>query len=32
MERITRTQEETASRSKAVGIDRVDAAMGLAHR
>ena len=32
IERIKRTQEETTSRSNTVGIDRVDAAMGLAHR
>ena len=32
IERITRTREETTSRSKTVSIDRVDASMGLAHR
>jgi hypothetical protein len=32
IERITRTREETTSRSKTVSIDQVDAAMSLAHR
>ena len=32
IERITRTREETTSRSKTVSIDQVDASMGLAHR
>jgi hypothetical protein len=32
IERITRTREETTSRSKTVSINQVDASMGLAHR
>jgi len=32
VKRITRTREETTSRSKTVSIDQVDARMGLAHR
>jgi len=32
IKRITRTREETTSRSKMVSIDQVDASMGLAHR
>jgi hypothetical protein len=32
IKRITRTQEETTSRSKTVSIDQVDASMSLAHR
>ena len=32
IERITRTREETTSRSKTVSIEQVDASMGLAHR
>jgi len=32
IERITRTREETTSRSKTVSIDQIDASMGLAHR